>query len=67
MEYGSDMLLVAALPANFAVWASRPEQKIFSGRYLWANWDVKELVAMREEMVEKNLFRINMMEGWPFQ
>ncbi|KIX00902.1 uncharacterized protein Z518_09967 [Rhinocladiella mackenziei CBS 650.93] len=56
------------LPANFMVWLASPEADFLrSGRFLWANWDVPELIARKAE-IEANpaLFRIN-IGGWPFQ
>ena len=38
------------LPAHFAVWLAGPESGFLHGRYLWAQWDVDELVALRERV-----------------
>ena len=38
------------LPAHFALWLAGPESGFLHGRYLWAQWDVDELVALRERV-----------------
>ena len=47
----------AALAANFIVWSASPEAEFLKGRFAWVNWDVEELNAMREEILEKNLLQ----------
>jgi hypothetical protein len=37
------------LPGAFAVWASTPAAKALHGRFVWANWDVDELMTTKEE------------------
>lgn len=58
----------AELPANFMVWLASPEAEFLkSGRFLWANWDVDELIARKTEIEhDHSLFRIT-IGGWPFQ
>lgn len=62
-----NMLDEPELPANFMLWLACPEADFLkSGRYLWANWDVEELKARREEIeADPSLFRIT-IGGWPF-
>ncbi|KAF2458350.1 hypothetical protein BDY21DRAFT_284214 [Lineolata rhizophorae] len=55
----------AQLPAHFMVWCSLPEGQFLNGRTVWANWDVDELKAMKDEVEQKNLFT-NTFVGWPF-
>ncbi|KAG5991328.1 hypothetical protein E4U43_004048 [Claviceps pusilla] len=38
------------LPADFALWLAGPESDFLSGRYVWANWDVDELIALKDAM-----------------
>ena len=38
------------LPAHFARWLAGPESGFLTGRYLWANWDVDELLDLREKV-----------------
>jgi len=56
------------LPANFMVWlASQESEFLRSGRYLWANWDVEELIARKAEIeADPSLLRIT-IGGWPFK
>ncbi|PQE25868.1 Short-chain dehydrogenase reductase SDR protein [Rutstroemia sp. NJR-2017a BBW] len=39
------------ISANFMVWASSPEARFLRGKFVWANWDVDEMMAKREEIV----------------
>lgn len=38
------------LPAHFAVWLAGPESSCLHGRYMWANWDVDELIALKDKL-----------------
>ncbi|KAJ9609584.1 hypothetical protein H2200_005911 [Cladophialophora chaetospira] len=38
------------LPANFMVWLSSPEAAFLKGRFVWANWDVKELLEKKQAL-----------------
>lgn len=38
------------VPAHFALWLAGEESGFLHGRYLWAQWDVDELVALRERV-----------------
>lgn len=40
------------LPGHFAVWLASPEAEFLKGRYLWAHWDVDELIEMKEELAK---------------
>ena len=63
-----DLLDEPELAANFMVWLASPLSEFLkSGRFLWVNWDVEELIARKAE-IEANplLFRIT-IGGWPFQ
>lgn len=56
------------LPGQFFVWlASSKGTCIPSGKYLWANWDVEELEARREEIASNPLALTQTMHGWPFE
>ncbi|KIW89283.1 uncharacterized protein Z519_10136 [Cladophialophora bantiana CBS 173.52] len=63
-----DLLDEPELPANFMVWLASPEADFLkSGRFLWCNWDVEELIARKAEIeADQALFRIT-IGGWPFQ
>ncbi|RDW80982.1 hypothetical protein BP5796_05680 [Coleophoma crateriformis] len=36
-----------SLPGNFYVWASTKKAAFLHGRFVWTNWDVDELIAMK--------------------
>jgi NAD(P)-dependent dehydrogenase (short-subunit alcohol dehydrogenase family) len=38
------------LPGQFAVWLASPEAEFLKGRFLWAHWDVNELLEKKEEI-----------------
>lgn len=38
------------LPAHFARWLAGPQSTFLNGRFVWANWDIEELVALEERM-----------------
>jgi NAD(P)-dependent dehydrogenase (short-subunit alcohol dehydrogenase family) len=44
------------LAACFAVWLTSGQADWAAGRYLAANWDVGELLAMKEEILASDLF-----------
>jgi hypothetical protein len=54
------------LPAHFMLWLTTAQADFLRTRFLWANWDVEELIARRQE-IEANplLFKIT-IGGWPF-
>ena len=43
------------LSANFIVWSASPEADFLKGRFAWVNWDVEELKAKKNEILEKDL------------
>lgn len=56
--------LIVELTASFLVWVASPEAGILKGKFVWANWDVEELVAKKEEL-ESSLQLIIGLLGWP--
>lgn len=38
------------LPAHFTLWLAGPESSFLHGRYMWAHWDVDELIAMKDRL-----------------
>ncbi|KAG6358767.1 hypothetical protein INS49_012286 [Diaporthe citri] len=38
------------LPAHFALWLAGSESGFLHGRHVWANWDVDELVALKDRL-----------------
>ena len=39
------------LSTGFVMWAASPEAAFLRGRFVWANWDVDELIAKKDEIV----------------
>ncbi|KAK3656731.1 hypothetical protein LTR56_002712 [Elasticomyces elasticus] len=49
------------LPGDFAVWLAGPEATFLNGRFVWAAWDVDELIAMTERVAsDPNLLTITL-------
>lgn len=44
------------LPAHFALWLAGPESSFLNGRYLWAHWDVDELIALKDRLAKDPKF-----------
>ena len=36
------------VPGNYAVWLASPEADWLAGRFTWAEWDVDELLTLKE-------------------
>jgi hypothetical protein len=48
-----------SLPANFYVWAASKKAAFLHGRFAWTNWDVDELMAMKDKIeADKGLLRV---------
>lgn len=48
------------LPGEFAVWIAGPEAEFLNGRFVWAEWDVDEIIAMREKVAsDQNLLTVS--------
>jgi len=43
-------ICVANLPGNYAVWLASDEAKFLAGRFTWAQWDVDELLSLKEKI-----------------
>ncbi|KIW87091.1 uncharacterized protein Z519_12388 [Cladophialophora bantiana CBS 173.52] len=48
------------LAAEFIVWAASEEASFLANRLAWVNWDVDELVARKQEIVEKDMLMTGM-------
>ncbi|KAI0121125.1 putative NADP(+)-dependent dehydrogenase [Xylariales sp. AK1849] len=44
------------LPGDFALWLAGPESDFLNGRYVWAHWDVDELIKLREKCANDRKF-----------
>lgn len=52
------------LMAHFAVWLAGPESDFLNGRFLWANWDVDELIAAKDKFAANPAQLHLALEGW---
>lgn len=48
----------ANLPGNFAVWAASPEARFLHGKYVYCNWDVKEILSKKSDFEEPTFMRL---------
>jgi NAD(P)-dependent dehydrogenase (short-subunit alcohol dehydrogenase family) len=55
-----------ALPGDFIVWLASDQAEFLRGRFVWANWDVTEMMAMKEKIEADPLFLAPTLGGWPF-
>ncbi len=44
------------LPGQFAVWLASPEAEFLNGRFVWAEWDVDELLEVKNKIEEDPFF-----------
>lgn len=42
------------LPSDMSVWLASDEADFVGGRLIWTNWDAKELIDRKEEIISKN-------------
>lgn len=59
--------MVVKLPAHFLLWMTSPEARFLRGRFVWANWDVKQLKAREKEIEESPQMLTSNVLGWPYQ
>jgi len=52
--------LKVELAAGTAVYLASPQAKFLSGRYMSSNWDVDELEARKDEVIKKDLLKIDL-------
>ena len=55
-----------SLPGDFIVWLASAQAEFLRGRFVWANWDVNEMVAMKEKIEADPLLLAPTIGGWPF-
>ncbi|RFU75827.1 oxidoreductase, short chain dehydrogenase reductase family [Trichoderma arundinaceum] len=48
------------LPAHFCVWLASAEAKFLKGKFVWANWDVPELLRRAEEIRDSRLLTVGL-------
>lgn len=44
------------LPGHFARWLAGPQSGFLNGRFVWANWDVDELLELKDRMEKDKTF-----------
>jgi NAD(P)-dependent dehydrogenase (short-subunit alcohol dehydrogenase family) len=44
------------LPGQFAVWLASPEADFLNGRFVWAQWDVDQLIQAKEKILNDPYF-----------
>ena len=42
--------LTEKLPGDMSVWLASQEAEFLDGRYIWSQWDVDELISMKEKI-----------------
>jgi NAD(P)-dependent dehydrogenase (short-subunit alcohol dehydrogenase family) len=53
----------ATLPADFIVWAASSEAEFLKGRTVWANWDIDELKAKKDEILSDPTMLTHVFKG----
>ncbi|KAH7174309.1 uncharacterized protein B0J16DRAFT_388129 [Fusarium flagelliforme] len=48
------------LPGHFVVWLASKEAAFLKGKFVWANWDVEELMARKDDIQNSMLFRLSL-------
>jgi hypothetical protein len=44
------------VPGHFCAWLASPEADFLHGRFVWAHWEVDELIAIKERFEEEPMF-----------
>ena len=44
------------MPGDFSVWLASPEAKFLNGRFVWAGWDVDDLIALKDRLAADPTF-----------
>ncbi|KAF2656572.1 NAD(P)-binding protein [Lophiostoma macrostomum CBS 122681] len=55
-----------SLPAHFFVWLTTPDAAFLDGKFVFANWDVQQLVTRKDEIATGDMLT-SVIQGWPFQ
>ena len=56
-----------AVAGAFFVWAATEEAAFLEGRFVWAEWDIDELKAKKDEILEHDLLLTTidgLVKGW---
>jgi hypothetical protein len=52
------------MAAAFLVWAASSEADFLKGKFIWSNWDVDELKAKKDELLNSPQLTVGLL-GWP--
>lgn len=53
--------MTVELPGHFLVWLASPEARFLKSKFVWTNWDVRELIDRAEEIKgDDHLLRVNL-------
>ena|ERR1700761_3102503 len=52
------------LVAHLAVWLAGPDSDFLKGRYLWANWDLEELMNAKDKITANPTLLHLTLDGW---
>jgi NAD(P)-dependent dehydrogenase (short-subunit alcohol dehydrogenase family) len=55
-----------ALPGDFMVWLATAQADFLRSRFVWANWDVDEMMAKKDKIEADPLLLAPTLGGWPF-
>ncbi|EHK24038.1 uncharacterized protein TRIVIDRAFT_46068 [Trichoderma virens Gv29-8] len=47
----------ASLTGDFTAWLGSEEASFLDGRFVWVNWDVDELLARKQEILDNNMYK----------
>jgi NAD(P)-dependent dehydrogenase (short-subunit alcohol dehydrogenase family) len=61
--FQSDSIGTENLAAHFQVWLAGPDADFLKGKMVWANWDVEELKAKKDEILKGHLLELS-LKGW---
>lgn len=48
------------------VWLVSEEAAFLKGKFVWANWDVKDMVAIKDELQKGLMLQVG-LGGYPFE
>jgi hypothetical protein len=51
-------LIVATLSAAVSVWLCSPQADFLSGRFLDARWDMEQVVARKQEILQRDWLKL---------
>lgn len=54
------------LAADFNVWCASSESEFLRGKFIWANWDVEEMIQKKSELENDPRLLTCQLGGWPF-